>query len=84
MIFCWRSAQEQARSLDYTNEIERSGGEILSDCCTCLTPLIDTNETDVVTTNSIKGAYYLKNSTGVDVNLKPLSKIIEDETEWVR
>ncbi len=81
MIFCSRSVQEQARSLDYTNEIERSGGEILSDCCTCLTPLIDTNETDVVTTNSIKGAYYLKNSTGVDVNLKPLSKIIEDETK---
>ena len=80
MIFCSRAVQEQARNLDYTNEIERSGGEILSDCCTCLTPLIDTNETDAVTTNSIKGAYYLKNSTGVDVNLKPLSKIIEDET----
>jgi hypothetical protein len=26
----------------------------------------------------------LKNSTGVDVNLKPLSKIIEDETKWAR
>jgi hypothetical protein len=24
----------------------------------------------------------LKNSTGVDVNLKPLTKIIEDETKW--
>ena len=81
MIFCSRSVQNQARNLDYTNEIERSGGEILSDCCTCLTPLIDTNETDSVTTNSIKGAYYLKNSTGVGVNLKPLSKIIEDETQ---
>ena len=81
MIFCSRSVQNQARNLDYTNEIERAGGEILSDCCTCLTPLIDTTETDSVTTNSIKGAYYLKNSTGVDVNLKPLSKIIEDETK---
>ena len=80
MIFCSRAVQEQARNLDYTNEIKRAGGEILSDCCTCLTPLIDTNETDAVTTNSIKGSYYLKNSTGVDVNLKPLSKIIEDET----
>ena len=81
MIFCSRAVQEQENHcLDYTNEIERSGGEILSDCCTCLTPLIDTNETDAVTTNSIKGAYYLKNSTGVDVNLKPLAKIIEDET----
>ena len=81
MIFCSRAVQEQARTLDYITEIERAGGEILSDCCTCLTPLIDTNETDAVTTNSIKGAYYLKNSTGVDVNLKPLSKIIEDETK---
>jgi hypothetical protein len=26
----------------------------------------------------------LKNSTGVDVNLKSLSKIIEDETKWVK
>jgi len=81
MIFCSRAVQKQARTLDYINEIERAGGEILSDCCTCLTPLIDNKETDAVTTNSIKGAYYLKNSTGVDVNLKPLSKIIEDETK---
>ena len=81
MIFCSRAVQHQARNLEYTNEIERAGGEILSDCCTCLTPLIDTNQTDAVTTNSVKGAYYLKNSTGVDVNLKPLSKIIEEDTK---
>ena len=81
MIFCSRVVQQQARSLEYTNEIERAGGEILSDCCTCLTPLIDKSQTDAVTTNSVKGAYYLKNSTGVDVNLKPLSKIIEDDTK---
>ena len=80
MIFCSRAVQNQARTLEHTNEIERAGGEILSDCCTCLTPLIDTNETDSVTTNSVKGAYYLKNSTGVDVNLKPLSRIIEEDT----
>ena len=80
MIFCSRAVQNQARNLDYTNEIERAGGEILSDCCTCLTPLINPSETDSVTTNSVKGAYYLKNSTGVDVNLKSLSNIIEDET----
>ena len=81
MIFCSRAVQNQERSLEYTNEIERAGGEILSDCCTCLTPLIDKSQTDAVTTNSVKGAYYLKNSTGVDVNLKPLSKIIEDDTK---
>ena len=80
MIFCSRAVQNQARNLDYTKEIERAGGEILSDCCTCLTPLIDTNEVDSVITNSVKGAYYLKNSTGVDVNLKSLSKIMQEET----
>ena len=73
MIFCSRAVQEQARSLDSVSYTHRAGGEILSDCCTCLTPLIDTDETDAVTTNSIKGAYYLKNSRGVNVNLKPLS-----------
>ena len=80
MIFCPRSVQVQARKLGYTNEIQRAGGQILSDCCTCLTPLIDPDKIDAVTTNSIKGGYYLKNSTRVDVNLKPLSQIIQDET----
>jgi predicted aconitase len=42
--------------------------------------LINKNDVDSVTTNSIKGAFYLKNSNGVDVNLKPLSQIVEDET----
>lgn len=81
MIFCPRSVQNQARKLGYTNELERAGCEILSDCCTCLSPLIDKKNIDSVTTNSIKGAYYLKNSNGVDVNLKPLSKIIQEETK---
>ena len=80
MVFCPRSVQEQARNLGYTNEIERAGCEILSDCCTCLSPLVDKNEIDSVTTNSIKGAYYLNNSNGVGVNLKSLSQIISDET----
>ena len=81
MVFCPRAVQQQARKLGYANELERAGCEILSDCCTCLSPLIDKKDVDSVTTNSIKGAYYLKNSNGVDVNLKPLSKIIQDETK---
>ena len=81
MVFCPRAIQNQAKDLGYTNELERAGCEILSDCCTCLTPLIDKKNIDGVTTNSIKGAYYLKNSNGVDVNLKPLSEIIRDETK---
>ena len=80
MVFTPRTVKEQARKIGYTNELERAGCEILSDCCTCLTPLINKDSVDAVTTNSIKGAFYLKNSNGVDVNLKSLSKIIEEET----
>ena len=80
MVFTPRTIKEQARKIGYTNELERAGCEILSDCCTCLTPLINKDNVDAVTTNSIKGAFYLKNSNGVNVNLKSLSQIIEDET----
>ena len=80
MVFCPRTVKEQARNLGYAGELERAGCEILADCCTCLTPLISPDDIDAVTTNSIKGAFYLKNSTGVGVNLKPLSEIVEDET----
>ena len=81
MVFCPRAVQEQARKIGHLNEIERAGCEILSDCCTCLTPLINKKDVDAVTTNSIKGAYYLKNSNGVGVNLKSLKKIIDEETK---
>lgn len=81
LIFCPRMVKEQARKVDYLNELERAGCEVLSDCCTCLSPLIDKNEVDSVTTNSVKAAYYLKNSNHVGVNLKPLSQIISDETK---
>ena len=81
MVFCPRSIQNQARKLGLAQELEGAGCEILSDCCTCLTPLINKKDVDGVTTNSIKGAYYLKNSNGVNVNLKPLYQIIEDETK---
>jgi len=81
MVFTPRTVKVQMQKLGYTNELERAGCEILSDCCTCLTPLINKDNVDVVTTNSIKGAFYLKNSNGVGINLKPLSQIIEDETK---
>mgnify|MGYP001948145467 FL=1 len=80
MVFLPRTVKEQAKKIGYTTELERAGCEILSDCCTCLTPLINKENVDAVTTNSIKGAFYLKNSNGVDVNLKSLSEIVQDET----
>ncbi len=81
MVFTPRMVKEQAKKIGYTNELERAGCEILSDCCTCLTPLINKDNVDAVTTNSIKGAFYLNNSNGVDVNLKSLKQIVEDETQ---
>ena len=81
MVFTPRTVKVQMQKLGYTNELEKAGCEILSDCCTCLTPLINKDNVDAVTTNSIKGAFYLNNSNKVGVNLKPLSEIIEDETK---
>jgi len=80
MVFLPRTVKEQAQKIGYIRELERAGCEILADCCTCLTPLISKDDVDAVTTNSIKGAFYLKNSNGVDVNLKSLTQIVEDET----
>ena len=80
MVFLPRIVKEQAQKIGYITELERAGCEILSDCCTCLTPLICKDDVDAVTTNSIKGAFYLKNSNGVGVNLKSLQEIVEDET----
>ena len=80
MIFCPRVVQQQAKKLGYIDNLEKAGCEIYSDCCICLTPLIDKKDVDSVTTNSIKGAYYLKNSNGVDVDLKSLLEIVRDDT----
>ena len=81
MVFCPRAIQEQARRLGYASDIECAGGELLYDCCICLTPLIDKSSVDGVVTNSVKGAYYLRTSNEVDVNLKSLSQIIQEETK---
>jgi predicted aconitase len=79
LIFCARAAYESATRLGYTQKIERAGGELLCDCCTCLTPLVDRDDVDSVITNSIKGAYYLNNSNKVGVCLKPLKEILKQE-----
>jgi len=81
LIFCARAAYESATKLGYTETIEKAGGEMLCDCCTCLTPLIDRNEVDGVITNSIKGAYYLNSSNKVGVCLKSLKDIVKEECE---
>ncbi|MDE1866987.1 MAG: DUF521 domain-containing protein, partial [Thaumarchaeota archaeon] len=81
MIFCPRAIQGQIRNLGHDKELNRVGAEILYDCCICLTPLVDKEDVDSVITNSVKGAYYLRTSNGVDVNLKNLDQIIQEETK---
>ena len=79
MVFCPRAAKEQAARLGHARALERAGCELLADCCACLTPLVGPGEVDAVTTNSVKGAYYLNGSTGVGVSLRPLSEIVAAE-----
>lgn len=79
MIFCPRAIKDQIRNLGYDKELSRAGGELLYDCCICLTPLVDKKDIDAVVTNSVKGAYYLKTSNEVDANLKSLNQIIQEE-----
>ena len=79
LIFCARAAYESATHLGYTEKIESAGGELLCDCCTCLTPLVDRAEVDSVVTNSIKGAYYLNSYNKVGVSLKPMKEIVKQE-----
>ncbi|MFQ5920641.1 MAG: aconitase X [Nitrososphaerales archaeon] len=81
LVFCPRAAYESARKLGHAERIERAGAEILCDCCTCLTPMIDRSEVDAVITNSIKGAYYLKSWNKVGVCLKSLKDIVREECE---
>lgn len=81
MVFCPRTVKEQAQNYGHIRRLERAGCEILTDCCTCLSPLVESDDVDSVTTNSVKGAFYLNNASGVGVELKPLAKILEDETE---
>ncbi len=81
LIFCARTAYESAKKLGHTDRIERAGAEMLCDCCTCLTPLIDRRDVDAVITNSIKGAYYLKSWNRVGVCLKSLKEIVSEECE---
>ncbi len=80
MVFCPRTAKEEAGESGHSDMLKKAGCEILADCCICLSPLISHDNVDAVTTNSVKGAFYLKNSNKVDVNLKPLSQIIREET----
>ena len=82
LVFCPRTIKDQASAprYNYVQTLEGAGCEIVADCCTCLSPLVESDVIDAVTTNSIKGAFYMNKASGVGVELKPLSQIVEDET----
>lgn len=78
MLFCPRTVKEAAAP--HIETLERANVHLLADCCACLTPLLSTDDTDGVITNSIKGAYYIQKSNGLDVSLKPLQDIIQEHS----
>jgi predicted aconitase len=77
IIFCSRYAHNQARKIGLASKIEASGAEFMCDSCMCLSPLISKDNADSVITNSVKGAYYMKNSNHVGVCLKDMENIAE-------
>jgi predicted aconitase len=81
MIFCSRAIHAQAQTAGLTGKLERSGAEFMCDSCACLTPYVTRDQFDSVIANSVKGAYYLNNSTKVNVALKDIKTIAKEYTE---
>jgi predicted aconitase len=75
IIFCSRYVHNQARKIGLASKIEASGAEFMCDSCMCLSPLITKDNADSIITNSVKGAYYMKNSNHVGVCLKDMKSI---------
>lgn len=75
IIFCSRYIHNKARKIGLASKIEASGAEFVCDSCMCLSPLITKDNADSIITNSVKGAYYMKNSNHVGVCLKDMKSI---------
>lgn len=80
LLFCARSIYKKAKKFGIVDSLERSNVSIYCDSCSCLTPLISKDEVDSVITNSIKAAYYLRNWNKVNVSLKSMKEIVENES----
>ena len=78
IIFCARQIHDQAKSIGLVDRLESTGAKFMCDCCTCLTPLITKGNADSVVTNSVKGAYYMKNANKLDVALRDSKSITEE------
>ena len=78
MIFCPRAIFNEAFKLGIAQQIENAGGNLICDACTCLTPLITSDEYDGIITNSIKGSYYFNKFNRIPVCLKDLKTILKE------
>ena len=78
LIFCARQIHNQAKSIGLVDRLESTGAKFMCDCCTCLTPLVTKENADSVVTNSVKGAYYMKNANRLDVALRDSKSITRE------
>lgn len=78
LIFCAKQIHNQARSIGLIDRLERTGAKFMCDCCICLTPLVTKQNADSVVTNSVKGAYYMKNANKLNVALRDSKSITEE------
>ncbi len=80
IVFCSSKIYELAKSRGYAEAIEHSGAVFVRDSCADFTPLISSLNVDSVTTDSVKGAHYMKSVHGVKVALKNVESIVEENT----
>lgn len=80
LIFCSSKVYAIAKSRGYAQSIEGAGATFIRDACADFTPLISVLNVESVTTDSAKGAHYMKSVHKVKVALKPVETIIKEET----
>lgn len=78
LIFCAKRIHDYARSIGLLDRLERTGAKLMCDCCICLTPLVTKQNADSVVTNSVKGAYYMKNANKLNVALQDSKSITKE------
>lgn len=81
IVFCSSKIYDLAKSRGYADTIEHAGAIFVRDSCADFTPLISSLKVDSVTTDSVKGAHYMKSVHGVRVALKNVETIVKENTE---
>ncbi|MEA3309685.1 MAG: aconitase X catalytic domain-containing protein [Chloroflexota bacterium] len=75
-VTCARPVKEAATKQGFTASIEAAGGQLFADACLAIAP-VRALGFKAVGTVSAKGAFYLRNLTGVQVQLKRME-------EWIK